>query len=118
VLLEEGIPKEQQFRLYTHINNKIRPIQNYMEYLLRDEMLNAAIAIRLKEKAAEQKKAIDLLLEGVNVYASLLVQKPIYSIYESYIKSVDKLYKALPEYQKLNHEILHSVLARCPASQD
>lgn len=102
ILTGSGIPKHQQFRLYVHINNKIRPIQNILNLVLNDQQVDNKLSKQLKNKIEIQFNKMNDAISSVHKFASLFFQKPNEKNLGLYIKSIQYLKEIMPEYQLVN----------------
>ena len=110
ILTEDGIPKKQQFRLYVHINNKIRPLQYLLGLALEDEQVVKSIPDEFQQKLAQNKEKLDRKISDVQKFASLLFNRQDLNSINKYADALYSLKEELVEYQidylTLNNYIL------------
>lgn len=112
ILTQNGIPKEQQFRLYVHINNKIRPIQNIMKTCLEDETLQEYFDKAFQEQLQEQYEIMNDAISSVQKYASIVFQKQSQKTLDLYVNSIVQLKEKMKSYQKINLELTKKLLLK------
>lgn len=104
------ISKHNQFKLNVHINNKIRPIQNLISLILNFENIDLYINNNLKEEINRIYDEINIKLNEVLKFASLLVQKTNDENYQRYIRTIENLSNSLIEYQKVNLKLQNCLI--------
>lgn len=110
ILIENGVPKYYQFRMYKHIDNKIRPILNLLTYIRENSDFHHKLAIREANICKEICAKIENSLKQIQKFASLVVQRPEQKTLNYYINSIEELKKILPEFQYFNYEIMKQLL--------
>jgi hypothetical protein len=105
MLVTGAVEKDDQFRLNKHLQNRLQPVQHYMQCLLTDHRVCSALGISLVGRAETELERMDAALRAMLKFGSLLVQLPNASSLGLYIKHLRKLRDIVVDYQDTNLEI-------------
>lgn len=110
ILTSDGIPKHQQFRLYIHINNKIRPIQNIIKSILENKEIKVYLPNGLREELQVQYDTMDKAISEVLKFASLVFQKQNTKCLDLYVKCIMEIRQNMISYHNANLELTRWLL--------
>jgi hypothetical protein len=94
-----------QSRLNKHVQNKFQPVQHYLQFLLEDAELSAALGRRLTSRIGQDRQQMADALAAILKYGSLVVQLPRMQSFELYLKYLRQLRDVAADYQQTLLEI-------------
>lgn len=110
ILDKNGVPKHFQFRMHKHIDNKIRPLINFIHYVLNSEELSCLMKNSLREDATFLNKEIEIHLNNVFKWASLIVSTRKDDYLDSYVDEIKSLERVMTSYLTMFRRVVVSIM--------
>jgi hypothetical protein len=91
-----------QSRLNKHVQNRFIPVQYCLNYLVDEPKTRAVIGDGLAERVRQDVGRLDVALNDLLKFSSLLVQQPRKQNYDLYLKYLRRLRDTVADYQQTN----------------